>query len=343
MVRHQRSQDGTRRAVGVAPPSDYAPAPTLSPSQRFPSKMSHSVGFRVVEVSAENRLAVVAFLERYAETSLFLVSNLAEHGTELGAGMNSGNFKCLMSGTEIYGVFCLTRRGNILAETAGRADLAVPIAKACLSEGRAVEGIVGEWRAAEAICRELVASAGFVERSRSKESLFRLELSSSSSSPAPPLAHDPSQVRRLGPADFEQWEPLNTAYMIEEGLPAQGTLEERRSVFESGARADCWWGYWVEGELRGVVALNAKHGSIGQVGGVYTAPRWRRQGYCRAIMGSVLRDSVNVHHLAKLVLFTGDKNRAARPLYEALGFTRIGDFGLLFGALRPPPGPERHA
>ena len=48
-------------------------------------------------------------------------------------------------------------------------------------------------------------------------------------------------------------------------------------------------------------------------------------------MGTLVADAVVRHGLQKLVLFTGEKNLAARRLYESIGFSRI-DYALLFGS-----------
>ena len=49
-------------------------------------------------------------------------------------------------------------------------------------------------------------------------------------------------------------------------------------------------------------------------------------------MNVLLRDAGERHRLEKLILFTGERNLAARGLYEFLGFSVIGYFGLLFGS-----------
>ena len=77
---------------------------------------------------------VRGFLERWADTALFLLSNLEAHGPKLGDDLNSGNFKFIEEGREIQAAFCLTRRGNLLAEAGGRSEFASHILDACESE-----------------------------------------------------------------------------------------------------------------------------------------------------------------------------------------------------------------
>ena len=45
-------------------------------------------------------------------------------------------------------------------------------------------------------------------------------------------------------------------------------------------------------------------------------------------MNALISDSVHLHGLERLVLFTGEHNDAARRMYDTLGFSTIGDFAL---------------
>lgn len=281
----------------------------------------------IQDVSEIDLPRVQAFLERYVETSLFLLSNLGELGYILTEHLNSGNLKYIEERNEICGVFCLARRGNILAQTGGRPDLAKVIIDSCESEPVAVQGVVAEWTIAEAVWKLLCANSRFHPTFTSKETLFSLELSSEN---APRF--DADGVRALGPNDFDQWVKLNTDYLIEEGLPVQGTITERRAQFIEQSKAGCWWGAFEHNILAATVALNATHGSLGQVGGVFTSPEKRRSGLARRAMQLLMNESMKRHHLDKLILFTGEHNIAARELYLGLGFTNIGHFGLLFGS-----------
>jgi predicted GNAT family acetyltransferase len=80
-----------------------------------------------------------------------------------------------------------------------------------------------------------------------------------------------------------------------------------------------------------VAGYTALHETIAQVGGVFTPPEHRRHGLSRAVMIKLMRDSVHMHHLERLFLFTGEQNTPARRMYESLGFQTFGHFGLFFG------------
>ena len=284
----------------------------------------------ISSITAAKLPAVQSFLHKNAETSLFLASNLTAYGPSLSDRMNSGNFKYLHAGDHVHGVFCLTRRGNLLAETGGNTDYAPAIIDACCAEPIRISGVVGEWQLASAIWQILIKT-GYIANvlHTSRERLYRLALDKTTSP-----SSQTSSVQWLKPEDFDQWESLNSAYMREEGLPIQGTREQRRADFEESARKKHWWGIWNDGTLAAISALNAVHESMGQIGGVYTTPEQRRCGFGKRVMQTLISDCVYVHKLQKLLLFTGDKNLAAQRLYESLGFRQAGEFALLFGISR---------
>ena len=166
---------------------------------------------RICEVTDENITEVQAFLDEHSETALFLASNLSAYGPGLGDAMNSGNFKCIRTGNEIQGVFCLSRRGSLLVETEGRTDFAGDILGACEIESIPIQGVIGEWCSSEAIWNLMRDSKGFAEHYKTKEILYRLHLN-----PAHNIEVDQSGVRRLISNDFKQWNRLNIAFMNEE-------------------------------------------------------------------------------------------------------------------------------
>ena len=86
---------------------------------------------------------------------------------------------------------------------------------------------------------------------------------------------------------------------------------------------------WVaveHGVLVSLAAFNASLPDIVQLGGIYTPPERRGRGYARvAVAGSLV--AAREQGVSRAVLFTGGPS-AARS-YEAVGFRRIGDYGLV--------------
>ena len=282
---------------------------------------------------------VRAFLESHVDTSLFLLSTLAALGPRLGNHLNSGNFRLIEQEGRIVAVCCLTRRGNLLVQAGGRAELAEQIFEAWETEPIEVRGVVGEWPMAEALWKLLRADPRFETTHHLKDVLYRLMLNEK---PGTRVAS--AHVRALDAGDFVQWERLNSAYFAELSLPLQATLEQRRTDFIVRIRSGLWWGAFDDCyELVSIAAINATYGSLGQVGGVYTRPAERRKGLSRAVMQLLIEDCRERLHFEKLVLFTGEDNMSACRLYESLGFAPAGGFGLLLGDRRANTrAPERH-
>jgi GNAT superfamily N-acetyltransferase len=256
-------------------------------------------------VTDENLSEVKAFLEKYRETALFLLSILETRGPSLTEDLNSGNYKCLKSPEGLQGVFCLTRRGNLLVQTEG--DFTDEVLEACRKEELPIGGVLGEWETAH--------------------SLWEALLTRDSSLQTTP---DGILVRSLEPGDFEEWDPLMQAFAAEEGLPLDGTPDQRQKLFEAQASKGYVWGLFLDDRLLSTADYNARSGATAQVGGVFTQPLYRRRGLSRAVIKTLIVDSVRRHSVDLLILFTRD-SRGPRKLYKSFGFEPIGHYGLLFG------------
>jgi ribosomal protein S18 acetylase RimI-like enzyme len=273
---------------------------------------------------------VRGFLEAHLDSSLFLLSNLAVFGPRSGEHPNSGTYRCAMEDGRIVGVFSLTRRGNLLVQAAGRADLAEAIVEACEADPIEVTGVIGDWLTAQAVWRLVCEDARLEPTQTEKDLLFSLSLTDAAASIG---AVGP--VRALNPGDFGQWEPLNSAYLAELNHPTQLTALQRQDEFESGIRAHRWWGAFEGERLVAIAGLNAEYGRIGQIGGVYSRPEERRKGFARAAIRALMADVRQ--RFERLVLFTGDDNVSAQRLYQSLGFQSGGSFGIFLGARRAHP------
>src|SRR5437588_3435095 len=103
-------------------------------------------GVELVDIGEDDLPEAKAFLERHPETSLFLLSNIRAFGPRLGESLYSGNVKGLRQDEELRAVFCLTRGGSLIAQTAGSTEFAPEIVRACALEPMAIRGVLGEWR-----------------------------------------------------------------------------------------------------------------------------------------------------------------------------------------------------
>jgi len=287
-------------------------------------------------VETDDLERVRGFLEAHVDTSLFLLSNLAIFGPRLTDHGNSGNYRLVEEAGRVVAVFCLTRRGNLLVQAAGRADLAESILESCESETIEVCGVAGEWPTAAALWELLQADPRFEPTLGSRDVLYRLPLAGSAEVTRTTVPAD-VVVRALDASDYQQWERLNSAYCAELNLPLPVLDDAHETEFARRARAKWWWGAFAGRQLAAIVGLNAAYGVVGQVGGVYARPADRKKGLARAAMELLIEESREHHGFAKLILFTGEENQGARRLYESLGFELTGAFGLLLGSRRPQP------
>lgn len=286
----------------------------------------------VHDVTDSDLERVRVFLEAHLDSSLFLLSNLAMCGPRRGDHPNSGNYRCVVEDGQIVAVFSLTLRGNLLVQAAGRADLAAVILQACEGEPIEVTGVAGDWGTAQALWSLVCRDPRLQPTYEQKDLLFRLSLSDALALAVASRPAAEAVVRTLDPSDFEQWEPLNTAYLAELRLPLELAREQRREEFESRAHARRWWGGFDGERLVSIAGLNAVYARLAQVGGVYSRPQERRKGWGRGVMLRLIDDCRQRYE--RLVLFTGEDNISARRLYESVGFEAGEPFGLLLGTRR---------
>lgn len=278
----------------------------------------------VEQVREESVEEAMRFLLRREDYALFLLGNLERQGTVLTEAPNSGNFKWIRSGSEIVALFCLTRRGNLLIQSdKAMSALFEKVVEECRREPISIGGLLGEWGLCKAFWQFLKEQRVIAkEVAVHKEVLYQM---------ATVKGERQSGVRLLAQSDYERWATLSLDYLQEENIPSDLSDREMRALFKEKIEDRSVWGTFCEGELAAIGELNAKGLDLGQVGGVYTAPRFRRKGLARALMRQIVCDAQEVHKLRKLIIFTGEQNRAARELYESLGALQVGHYALLFG------------
>ena len=108
--------------------------------------MSASVQIEIREVTDADIAAVTSFLETHLETSLFLLNNLGTYGPRLTRAVYSGNFRAIEEDGRMVGVFAMTRRGTILAQTGGRMDFSPRILDISRTDNIPIRGVIGEWK-----------------------------------------------------------------------------------------------------------------------------------------------------------------------------------------------------
>lgn len=269
---------------------------------------------------------MVQFLKKEEHFSLFLLGNYLNYGLTLTEAPYSGNFKIVRQSKEIVAVFCLTKVGTLILYCSLKEPLFAPILAACQCEKMALKGLVGNWEFCHPFWQWL-KDKKIIQKdvSFSKEILYTCDLIQKE------LPSPKHPVRLLLEKDYPTWLPLRVAYIQEEGFPSNLSEKQMHVQFSEKVKSQSTWGLFLEEKLVSIADLNAQAFETGQVGGVYTTPLYRRQGYSRSVMQQLLLDTKHLHGLTKLVIFTGENNFSARALYESLGVSTCGFFALLFG------------
>jgi RimJ/RimL family protein N-acetyltransferase len=281
--------------------------------------------FSVEKVSPDTQEEMVDFLKRHENYSLFLLGNFENYGAILSDSPYSGNFKLIRSSDEIVSVFCLTKKGSLLIQSVILEPIFDFVLASCLQEPIPITGLVGNWDFCQLFWKFLKQKALIQsETFASKEILYKLDLSKISY----PLNPD---VRILTADDYNQWKPLRLAYLQEEGFPNDLNDEQLLQSFLEKCKKRIIWGYFLMDRLVSIADLNAKASDLGQLGGVYTDPNFRKKGYSKAVIHKLVSDIKEIHNIRKLIIFTGENNFPAQKLYESLAVNPVGYFALLFG------------
>lgn len=279
--------------------------------------------FSVEMVSEHNRELMVDFLKRHENYSMFLLGNFENFGAALSESPYSGNYKLIRCSNEIVSVFCLTKKGSLLIQSVICEPIFEYVLASCLEESIPITCLVGDWDFCNPFW-EFLKQKGVIQGKTflSKEILYNLDLSKISHFSNP-------DARLLTADDFHQWKPLRLAYLQEQAFPNDLNDEQLLQVFLKKCTQRIIWGYFFRDQLVSIADLNAKAFDLGQLGGVYTDPKFRKKGYSKAVILKLLSDIKDIHNIRKLIIFTGENNLPAQKLYESIGVNPVGEARLL--------------
>lgn len=268
----------------------------------------------------------LALLKKHQATSLFLLSNLKEYGPKQTEALFSGDYQCLVKQNKVIGVFVLTRSGRLLIQTDGEFDYSNLIIDNLLPKIKEITCLVGAWELITPLWQTLLKRFSTLKTSAcKKEILYQCDLKNLDQIPIN------SKVKFLTKDDYFFWNKLNTAFCKELNSILYSNELERKQLYLQQSSNKHWWGLFVNKQLTVIAAYNAKFEDWAQIGGVYTLPQARGQGLAKQLMQQIMLDSKNIHKVKTLVLFTDVTNYIAQKVYQALGFTPIGYFGLTTG------------
>jgi uncharacterized protein len=276
---------------------------------------------RVLNNSDQPRLE--SFLLQHRDSSMFLRSNAWRVGLEY----RNEPFHALYAGVvqeeQIIGVVAHAWSGMLLLQCPGEIN---ELVQSCVSlSGRKVTGLAGpadQVRRARYALQLQDAPVNIDE----EELLYALDLKDL----AIPAALQNGEILCRHPFTEERdtlcrW---RTVYDIET-LGSTDTEETRIRASAALDRQIADGNAWVairNGELVSLSAFNAALPDIVQLGGIYTPPEFRGNGYAKSsVAGSLI--AARQRGVSRAILFTS--NPSAAKSYVAVGFRHIGDYGLV--------------
>lgn len=264
-------------------------------------------------------------LRAHSDSSVFLRSNLRAVGILYEGKSLQGTWVAEAAPDgELLGVVCHVHNGNLLfqapAHAAQLAELAVQ------QSGRKVEGLVGPWDQLKA-ARTALGLDGTKAPLESLEPLFALPLADLK------VPGGAWTVRRPEPRDVPEAVAQRAAFLVE-ALGAErsaSTIARARDAVEDQLREGRTFVLEAGGRVVASGCFNARLPDTVQLGGIFTPEHERSRGYARKLVAGMLLTAQR-EGATRGVLFTNDDNVAAIRAYTALGFQRVGDYGLILWA-----------
>jgi len=274
-------------------------------------------------LTTDDKPALQSFLEGHADSSMLLLANLEHVGIDAPDKVYGGTYVGQFDNGHLTGVAAHCWNGNLLLQ-APRDPIGVARA-AIEASGKRVCGLVGP--ADQTTSARL--GLGLMEASTQiarDETLLALDLGDLKVPSA--LAEGKVVCRRPRASELELLVNWRADYRRE------ATNESDGPALHSSARREIeriqserrQWVLSRDGRLVATCAFHTSLGTQVQIGGVWTPPAYRNRGYARAVVaGALLR--AREKGAERATLFTDDP--AARRAYEAIGFCRVGAFGLV--------------
>jgi uncharacterized protein len=279
-------------------------------------------GLEIRRLEPGDEALVEAFLTRHAASSLFLRSNMRQSGLIDGETAYHGRWVAGLRDGAVTGIACHAWNGNLVLQAP---EDTIAIAEAALDDPRPLAALVGPWEQCERVRIGLAPDRPL--RAKLRDILFALDLAELHLPPT--LAR--GVCRRADPADLDLMIDWSIGFDREVfGNPDTETARAETRILKERLIAE---GRQFIFEQAGVpvasCTFNAAIPDTVQIGGVWTPPALRAQGYARAVVAGAL-SMARAAGVRTAVLFTGEDNLAAQRAYIALGFRAIGDYGLMF-------------
>ena len=286
------------------------------------------------DASAATAAAIDRFLARHADSSMFLRSNLARSGLVNGDQPFQGAYAVARNETgEIRGVVAQYWSGLVVLQVPSNdpeLDSARLAQAAVEAGGRPVRGFAGP-RAQVLAARAALGMEDRKTRLDSAEELYAVDLDDLQV--PDPLKRGVVTCRQPLDSELNLLIEWRVAYAIDQ-LGAEDTPALRRQAKEEILRFTRDQHNWVllrEDKPVAYAAFNAVTDDMVQIGGVWTPPLLRSNGFARYCVAGALQ-AAHEKGVRRAVLFPGRYNWPALRAYVSLGFKKVGDYSLVLFA-----------
>ncbi|MGH9365398.1 MAG: GNAT family N-acetyltransferase [Thermoanaerobaculia bacterium] len=285
---------------------------------------------RVRPLGAADVSAFEAFLAPRAESSLFLLANSRRAGFADAGRPFEGTYAGAFEAGLLTAVAAHFWNGIVAVQAPVHLDAV--LRRALGASGRAVAGLTGPYDQVVA-ARSALGASSQPAAVEAPEGLFVLDLADLLVPEA--LASGAVRCRRPREGEIALLAAWRAAYRREVlGEPPGAANDDAgREDVRALQAAGSQWVLEADGALAAYSAFNARLPEIVQVGGVWTPPERRGKGFARAVVAASLLQA-RAQGVARAVLFT--ESPAARRAYEAIGFRKVGEYGLVIFT-RPVP------
>lgn len=279
------------------------------------------------QLQQQDHAQVQRFLEDHISSSMFLLSNLLRSGFDFDGQPYQGLYVGLFEHDILQGVMAYYWNGNIIMQMPQHMPLAWRTIKTLMDQHQRAQlnVLVGPWSQVEAL-------AGCIEHvtftKRDKQPLYDLPLSQLQI----PKTSTPLTCRLASPEDLELLSQWRFAYSVETlGESVSPALRDNsRERVERAQQSKELFVLQTHEQVVSMSAFNAQIPGCVQIGGVYTPPEHRSNGYARALVALQLQWATQHLGATRAILFTDQHNIPAQKAYTSIGFQHIDDYGLLF-------------
>jgi RimJ/RimL family protein N-acetyltransferase len=269
--------------------------------------------------------ALGAFLRAREESSMLMLGNLARGGIVDRGERFNGTYVGRFRDGALEGVVAHCWNGNVLVQAADAS--ADHVLRAAQRSGRSVKGLIGPWEQVAPL-RAIRPFSEWPVQLDAHEILYALQLERLRVPPL--LASGRARVRRAKPAELDtlvEWGLEYGEEALNEPRSEEAAASERASTARHIADGDVYV-LELDGAPVAQSAGTASTETTVQIGGVWTPRELRRRGYARAVVAGQL-EIARSEGKNRSVLFTQKTNIAAQRAYEAIGYVRIGEYGLI--------------